>query len=90
MIQSSSHLWDESGRRCFMVDVKKLKARMALIGYTQRSLVEEMSRRGYKMSENTLSAKMRKPSKFNCDDADVICDILLVEHPAEKADIFLA
>ena len=73
-----------------MVDVKKLKSRMALMGFNQRSLVEAMAKRGYKMSENTLSAKMKKPKKFNCNDADVICEILKVEHPAEKAEIFLA
>ena len=71
-----------------MVDVKKLRARMALMGYTQRSLVAEMNNRGQKISENTFSAKMNgKP--FDCDDADVICDILELEHPAEKAEIFL-
>ena len=73
-----------------MVDVNKLRSRMALMGYTQKSLVAEMNERGFKISENTLSAKMNNPRKFNCDDADVICDILALESPADKADIFLA
>ena len=73
-----------------MVDVNKLRARMVLMGYTQKSLVAEMNERGVKTSENTFSSKMNNPKKFNCDDADVICDILALEHPAEKAEIFLA
>ena len=73
-----------------MVDVKKLKSRMALMGYTQKSLVVEMNARGHKTTENTLSSKMNNPRKFNCDDADVICDILEVTGSAAKAEIFLA
>lgn len=72
-----------------MVDVNKLRSRMVLMGYTQKSLVAEMNARGVKISENTLSSKMNNPKKFDCDDADVICDILEVDTPAEKADIFL-
>lgn len=73
-----------------MVDVKKLKAQMALKGYTQRSLSAEMTKRGVKTTENTLSAKMKGKSKFDCDVADVICEILEVEDVTEKASIFLA
>lgn len=72
-----------------MVDVRKLKARMALMGYTQTSLVAEMNKRGVNISKNTFSSKMQNPKKFYCDDADVICDILELETSAEKADIFL-
>lgn len=72
-----------------MVDVNKLKSRMVLMGYTQKSLVAEMKKRGVKTSENTFSSKMTGASKFFCDDADVICDILGLNTPAEKADIFL-
>lgn len=73
-----------------MVDVKKLKARMFLKGYTQKSLVAEMNERGVKTSENTFSSKMTGKSQFDCIDADVICDILEVDSPEERADIFLA
>lgn len=72
-----------------MVDVNKLKARMFLMGHTQKSLVAEMTNRGVKTTENTLSAKMNGKSQFDCEDADVICDILKVDDPAEKAEIFL-
>ena len=73
-----------------MVDVNKLKARMVLMGYTQKSLVTEMTKRGVKTTENTLSAKMNGRSQFDCDDADVICDILQVTDMADRAEIFLA
>lgn len=73
-----------------MVDVRKLKSRMALMGYTQKTLAAEMTAKGVKISENTLSSKMRNPRKFDCDEADVICDILEVESPQKKAEIFFA
>lgn len=72
-----------------MVNVNKLRSRMALMGYTQKSLVAEMNERGIKTSENTFSSKMNGRSQFDCEDADVICDILKVDRLAEKAEIFL-
>ena len=72
-----------------MVDVSKIKAQMALKGFTQKSLVAEMNRRGVKISENTFSSKMNGKSLFDCEDADVICDIFAIEDAAAKADIFL-
>lgn len=73
-----------------MVDVKKLRAKLALHGYTQKSIAAEMSKRGVKISENTFSSKMTGASQFFCDEADVICEILGIVDSAEKADIFLA
>ena len=73
-----------------MVDVNRLRSRMVLKGYNQKTLVAEMNARGVKISENTFSSKMNGKSQFDCDDADVICDILEVEEPVEKAEIFLA
>lgn len=73
-----------------MVDIQKLRARMVLKGYNQKRLVAELNARGVKVSENTFSSMMNSRSKIDCDFADVICDILEVEKPAEKADIFLA
>ena len=73
-----------------MVDVNRLRSRMVLKGYTQRTLVAEMNARGVKTTENTFSSKMTGKSQFDCDDADVICDILEVEVPAERSGIFLA
>jgi hypothetical protein len=73
-----------------MVDIQKLRSRIVLKGYTQKSLVPEINARGIKISENTFSAKMTGASSFDCDLVDVLCDILEVEEPTEKADIFLA
>ena len=73
-----------------MVDVNKLRSIMVLMGYTQKSLVTEMNKRGVKTTENTLSSKMNGKSQFDCLDADVICDILEVRDSANKAEIFLA
>ncbi len=72
-----------------MVDVNKLKARMVLKGYNQKSLVAETNARGYKITENTFCSKLKGKSQFDCDLADVLCDILELETPADKAEIFL-
>ena len=63
---------------------------MVLMGYTQKTLVAEMNARGVKTTENTFSSKMNGKSQFDCDDADIICEILEVEEAAERAEIFLA
>ena len=73
-----------------MVDIPKLRSKMVLKGFSQKSLVSEMNARGVKISENTFSSKMTGTSSFDCDLVDVICEILEVEEPAEKAEIFLA
>ena len=73
-----------------MVDVNKLRSRMVLKGHSQKSLVAEINARGAKISENTFSSKMTGKSSFDCDMVDLICDILEVNDPAHKAEIFLA
>ncbi len=73
-----------------MVDILKLRSKMALKGFNQKRLVNEINSRGLKISENTFSSKMTGTSTFDCDLVDVICDILEVAEPSEKAEIFLA
>jgi hypothetical protein len=73
-----------------MVDIQKLRSRMVLKGYNQKRLVVEMNARGVKISETTFSSKMTGKSSFDCDVVDVICDILEITSPLEKANIFLA
>ena len=73
-----------------MVDIRKLRARMVLKGHSQRSLVAEINARGKKMTENTFSSKMNGRSQFDCDVADIICEVLEIETTEEKAEIFLA
>lgn len=72
-----------------MVDVNKLKSRMVLAGHTQRTLVNELRTKGFPMTENTLSAKMNGKSQFYVEDALAICEILGIDNPKDKADIFL-
>ena len=73
-----------------MVDIPKLRSRMVLEGYNQRSLVAELNNRGFKISENTFSSKMVGKSQFDCDLVDMLCDVLEIYTPADKAEIFLA
>ena len=72
-----------------MVDIQKLKSRIVLAGYTQRTLVAEMCSRGVKLTENTLSAKMNGKSPFYVEDAVTICEILGIDNPEDRANIFL-
>jgi hypothetical protein len=52
-------------------------------------MVAALNARGIKINENTFSSKMNgKP--FDTDLVDGICDILEIEVPAERAEIFLA
>ena len=73
-----------------MVDVNKLKSRMVLKGYNQRTLTAACREKGYKISENTMYAKFNGRSPLLCDDADMFCDVLEINDPYEKAEIFLA
>ena len=73
-----------------MVDLKKLRARMYLAGYNQRTLTVACRDKGYKISENTMGAKFNGRSTITCDDADMFCDVLGIYDPAEKCEIFLA
>lgn len=73
-----------------MVDINKLKSRMVLVGHTQKTLVAELSAKGFPMTENTLSAKMNGKSQFYVEDAQAICEILGIHKAEDRADIFLA
>lgn len=73
-----------------MINTNKLKGRMALMGHTQKSLVTELNLRNIKITENTFSSKLVGKSKFTCNEAVAICDILEVVDAADRAEIFLA
>ena len=73
-----------------MVNIPKLRSRMVLKGYNQKKLVAELNARGVKITQNTFSSKMQLKSPFDCDLVDALCDILEIDVPADKADIFLA
>lgn len=67
------------------MNVNKLKGRMVEAGYTQRTLAIAT-----KMSENTLSSKLNARRPFNTDEVLVICELLHITDPVEKAQIFLS
>ena len=73
-----------------MVDINRLKARMVLAGYDQKTLTAACCEKGYKISYNTMNAKFNNNSPITCDDADMFCDVLDIHDSAEKARIFLA
>lgn len=73
-----------------MVEINKLRARMALMGYNQRTLTEECRKRGYKTSENTMCAKFNNRKRWTVDEAYMLCDVLEITDLAERAEIFLA
>lgn len=73
-----------------MVDINRLKARMVLAGYNQKTLTAACKEKGYKTSYNTINAKFNEESPITCDDAEMFCDVLEIFEPAERAGIFLA
>lgn len=73
-----------------MVDINRLKARMVLAGYNQKTLTAACKEKGYKTSYNTINAKFNEESPITCDDAEMFCDVLEIHEPAERAGIFLA
>ena len=73
-----------------MVDIKKLRACMVLAGHDGKTLTAACQENGYKISYNTVSAKLSGKSPITCDDAEIFCTVLEIHDPAERAAIFLA
>ena len=67
-----------------MVNVHKLKGRMAEKGYTQRALAKKLG-----MSVNTMSSRLTLRTPFNTDEIEKMCDELDITSAEEKIDIFL-
>ena len=68
-----------------MVNSAKLKARMLLEGYTQRTLAKETG-----IGVTPLNEKINNTGVFRCDEVDKICEVLHITDPIEKCDIFFA
>ena len=68
-----------------MLNKNLLKAKMVSCGFSQRQLAKRIN-----MSENTLSAKMCGRGVFDTEQIEMICDVLHITDPVQKADIFLA
>lgn len=62
----------------------KLKGKIIEAGYSQRSLAKELG-----MSKNTLNSKVNGKSPFNTVEIEMVCKVLGIIDPAEKASIFL-
>ena len=67
-----------------MINERKLKSKMALMGITQKDLAAKM-----KKAENTISAKLSGKSRLYLDEIDDLCVILEISSTSEKAEIFL-
>lgn len=61
-----------------------LRAQMARVGITQAEVAKACG-----ITENTLSNKLSGKTEFKADEIVAICDILQIENPALKNDIFL-
>jgi hypothetical protein len=72
-----------------MFNKNKLLGKIAEAGLTQRTLVNEMMRIGCKISENTFSSRMNGKTSFDIDEAEIICSILCISDPKDRAEIFL-
>lgn len=68
-----------------MVNANKFRAKMVENGYTQKSLAAASG-----MSETTLGAKINGKAFFDTREVDTLCDLMHIDEPAEKCDIFLA
>ena len=68
-----------------MVNANKFRAKMVEQGYTQKSLATAAG-----MNENTLGAKINGKSFFDTREVGILCNLMHIEEPAEKCDIFLA
>ena len=66
------------------MNINKLRGIMAERQITQRDLAKRI-----RISENALSNKMNGRYSFNTDEAISICEVLHIDDPKDKADIFL-
>lgn len=67
-----------------MVNIHKLKGRMAEKGYTQRILAKRLG-----ISDNTMSSRFKLRTAFKTDEIEIICNELGITSSEEKIDIFL-
>lgn len=67
-----------------MVNTNLLKGKIVANGFTQQRLSEEM-----KLSVNSISAKINGKKAFTLPEVWKLCEILKIDDPKEKIDIFL-
>lgn len=67
-----------------MVNTNLLKGKFVSKGYTQALLAKEMN-----ISVNSLSAKINGKTAFTLPEVAKLCEILGIDDPKEKCEIFL-
>lgn len=67
------------------MNINKLRGIMAEQRLTQRDVARKIG-----IAENTLSNKLNGRCAFNTDEAVAICNLLRIDDPAVRADIFLS
>ena len=67
-----------------MVNTNLLRGKIASNGLTQQTLAEKLD-----ISVNSISAKLRGKKPFKLSEVVRLCEILKIEDPAEKVEIFL-
>ena len=67
-----------------MINRNKLLGKMAETGHTQKSLSAVIN-----CTENTFSGKITGKYEFKLSEAAQICDVLGIDSPTERAQIFL-
>lgn len=68
-----------------MLDVLKLKGKIAEAGYTQGALATAIG-----VSPNTMTRKLTGKIDFTIGEIDRICEVLKITDNAQKAQIFLS
>ena len=65
--------------------VNLLRGKMVANGYTVETAAKCLG-----MSRNTLSSKINGKSEFNVDEVIRLCELLHIDDPAQKVEIFLS
>lgn len=65
--------------------VNLLRGKMVANGYTVETAAKCLG-----MSRNTLSSKINGKSEFNADEVIRLCELLHIDDPAQKVEIFLS
>lgn len=64
--------------------VNVVRSRMALLEKSQGEIAKLLG-----ISKNTMSSRMTGRSSFTLEEVEKLCEILKIDDPEEKLDIFL-
>jgi len=68
-----------------VINSSLLKGKIVANNYTQKTLAEKMN-----ISENSLNAKINGKADFDLSQVILLCELLGINSPDEKCQIFLA